>query len=468
MPPSASVDSDCLRAAGLAETSIAAWHTSLPDLTGEYETDQRQFSAFWANCRELLQRLPKKPHRNETEAAAAEILLRAGRAAREKFLVREHLRRILHKLTRSRSRFLRLDELVEAAADLVPGLVPTSAEIAIEAVEKQSDKDGVEVDQGIFIAHVLADEECGSHLCHAMLLPLEGVEDLLKDFSRSGVADLGPARLARRGNVVHLEAANPRFLNAEDDSTLETMEQAVDVAILDPASEIAVLRGGRVDHPKYRDKRVFGAGINLTHLYHGRIPLLWFLERDMGYVHKLLRGVAVPESVPDDVHGHGIEKPWVAAVHAFAIGGHCQVLLAVDYVLAASDAFLTLPARKEGIIPGLANLRLPRFVGDRIARQAIQYGRRLPCDSPEGRLICDDVVPPSEMEAAVERVAQRLTTAGAVSAVANRRAFRVGQEPLDLFRRYCSVYARDQAYALFSPALIANLERNWDAARRVP
>jgi hypothetical protein len=29
-----------------------------------------------------------------------------------------------------------------------------------------------------------------------------------------------------------------------------------------------------------------------------------------------------------------------------------------------------------------------------------------------------------------------------------------------------SVYAREQAYCLYSPALIDNLERNWDAANR--
>ena len=84
------------------------------------------------------------------------------------------------------------------------------------------------------------------------------------------------------------------------------------------------------------------------------------------------------------MHGRGIEKPWIAAVDAFAIGGHCQLLLAVDYVLAASDAFMTLPARKEGIIPGLANLRLPRFTGDRIARQAIQYERAAALRQPGG------------------------------------------------------------------------------------
>jgi thioesterase DpgC len=53
-----------------------------------------------------------------------------------------------------------------------------------------------------------------------------------------------------------------------------------------------------------------------------------------------------------------------------------------------------------------------------------------------------------------------------VSAAGNRRAFRAGEEPLDLFRRYMAVYAREQASCHFSPALIANLERNWDAASR--
>ena len=39
------------------------------------------------------------------------------------------------------------------------------------------------------------------------------------------------------------------------------------------------------------------------------------------------------------------------------------------------------------------------------------------------------------------------------SLVANRRALRVAQEPLDVFRRYMSDYAREQAHCLYSPAL---------------
>jgi thioesterase DpgC len=180
----------------------------------------------------------------------------------------------------------------------------------------------------------------------------------------------------------------------------------------------------------------------------------------------MLRGLAVGAAAPDEESGGTHEKPWIAGVDIFAIGGGCQYLLVMDYVVAGSDAYLTLPARKEGIIPGLANLRLPRFVGDRIARQAIMVGRRLDCDSPEGRMICDVIVPPGEVDAAVERTIEDFTGAGVVSAAGNRRAFRVGQEPLDLFRRYMAVYCREQAYCHFSPALIANLERHWNAAQR--
>jgi (3,5-dihydroxyphenyl)acetyl-CoA 1,2-dioxygenase len=465
MTPGAAPASMSMRAASLSETAVQEWSQALPAGTGDYESDVRRFGAFWSRSETLLLTLPHKLRRNETEHAAAEALLSVARASREGFLT-AHVDEIYGRLTNGSSIFRRLDDLVYAAAELVPGLVPTRAEVDAEAAHPQRGKDGAEIDQGLFLAHVLARPQIGGHLCHAMLLPRPECHALSAEFAARGSLDLGAARLTRRGKAAHLEMINPRFLNAEDDTTLAETELAVDVATLDRTTDIAVMRGIAVDNEKYRGKRIFGAGINLTRLYLGKIPFLWFLTRDLGYVHKLLRGVAMPDSKPDDVTGHGIEKLWIAAVDTFAIGGHCQALLCMDYVLAASDAFITLPARKEGIIPGFANLRLPRFTGDRIARQAILYERRLACDSAEGRLICDEIAPAAEMDAALDRVVAGLTSAGAVSAIGNRRAFRVAEEPLDLFRRYASVYAREQAYCHFSPALIANLERNWDARNR--
>jgi thioesterase DpgC len=273
----------------------------------------------------------------------------------------------------------------------------------------------------------------------------------------------------RRGRACVVNYVHPRFLNAEDETTLVGMETCVDIALLDDASDVVVLRGGEVDNPKYGGRRIFGAGINLTHLYHGRIPFIWYLQRDLGYVNKIYRGLCVAdEPPPDECGGATIEKLWIAAVEGFAIGGHCQVLLVCDYVIAERNAYLTLPARKEGIIPGAANLRLPRFTGDRIARQAILYERRIDCASPECALVCDAIVDSGTMDDALEELVRGLTSSGIVSAAGNRRAIRMGQEPLDLFRNYMAIYAREQAFCHFSPALISNLERYWNAHNRSP
>ncbi len=457
-----------LVAAGLASAEARDWLQAEPGETTDFPADRRKFSDYWQKSARLLGQLPPKPRRNAAEHAAGLVVAERAREARARFL-RRHGEAVYDALTVRRSRFVRVEELVIRAAEVVPGLVPTAQEIAAEDGLLQRDKSGLEIDQGLFVSAVLGSERCGPHLCHAMLLPRPDAQALLPQLERDGLVELSGASVRRVGKAAVVTQSNPRFLNAEDQTSLDGAEACVDLALLDRATEIAVMRGAAVEHPKYRGRRVFGAGINLTHLYHGRIPFVWYLQRDLGYVNKIYRGLAFADDAPpDEFGGRTLEKPWIAAVEAFAIGGHCQALLVMDYVLAERNAFLTLPARKEGIIPGAANMRLPRFTGDRIARQAIQYERRLECDSPEGRLICDEIVEPGAMDAAIERVVAGLTNSGVVSAAGNRRAFRITQEPLDMFRRYFAVYAREQAYCHFSPALIANLERHWNAQSRRP
>ncbi|HYZ22367.1 MAG TPA: enoyl-CoA hydratase/isomerase family protein [Rhodopila sp.] len=457
--------SDILTTAGLPAADAAAWQVAEPTPTADFAADRARFSSYWRLSDQLLVRLPSRPSRNAAEAEAAAHIHTQARAARDRFLHR-HAESVYHALTDTRTRFVRVEELVLRAADLIPGLVPDQAQLAAEAARKLKDKEGHEIDQGLLLAHILAHPACGTHLCHAMLLPHPDSAAALKTLRTRGEIDLGPVRVVRRGTAIHLLSRNPRYLNAEDQTIIAAMEIGVDIATLDPETSIAVLRGEPVQHPKYAGRRIFGSGINLTHLYQGTIPFIWYPRRELGFVHKYFRGVATPDRLPDDASGTGIEKPWVAAIEGWAIGGHCQILLTMDYVLAAQDAFITLPARKEGIIPGAANLRLPRFTGDRIARQLIQAERRLECDSPEGRLICDEIVPPDQMDAAIDRATTMLASAGAVGAIGNRRALRVGAEPLDLFRRYCAVYAREQASCHFSDALVRNLEQNWGADRR--
>ena len=420
---------------------------------GDFAADVAAFSTYWRAAREQLDRQP------------TEALKQAARAARFLFL-RTHASTLYDRLTDGRRKFVRLERLVYEAADVVPGLAPTRTEVAAESQLRQSEKEGVEIDQGILCNQFLADPACGLHLCHTMLLPREESAEALAKFLRDGRLDLGTAKVERQGKAAVLLLANPRFLNSEDLSTQSATEIGADVCILDPESQVAVLRGDFVPEGKYAGRRVFNAGINLTHLYYGKIPYLWFLIRDMGFVNKMTRGLARPDVTPDEVAGDSIEKLWISAVDTFAIGGGCQILLATDFNIAARDAYMTLPARKEGIIPAMANLRLARFLGDRLARQAIMYERRFECDSEEGRLICDEVVEPDAIDSTIDHVVERLTGSGVVGAIGNRRALRLAVEPLDKFRRYAALYAREQAYCHFSPALIANLEHYWNAANR--
>jgi thioesterase DpgC len=454
-----------LEHAGLPHRGVVMWLNAKPQFRDKFKRDAAVGTRFWRGGTNLLAKLPKKPLRTPEQQLAADIISLSCRDARERFLT-AHAESVYRKLTNKLEKFLRVDELAYEAAKLVPGLTPTQRQVNAESALMQSEKDGVEVDQGIFLAQVLAVPETGMHLCQAMLRPkIESIERA-HEFIKNGVVDFGLVKVERQGKAAVVMVKNPRFLNAEDDDTLDDTETATDIASFDPMSEICVLRGGAVDHPKYQGRKVFSAGINLTHLYRGKIPYLWYIRRDMGVVNKMLRGLAMGGASPDEVCGGTHEKPWIAGLDTFAIGGGCQYLLAMDYVVAGSDAYMTLPAHKEGIIPGAANLRLPRFVGVRIARQAILAGRRLDCDSSEGRMICDEVVPPGEVDAAVARAVEDLTGSGVVSAAGNRRAFRVGEEPLDTFRRYMAVYCREQAYCHFSPALIANLEKHWNVAQR--
>ncbi len=458
-------DAACLQRAGLDNGASAAWREALPADTGDFSGDCARYVRFWDLGAALLARLPAKPARTAAQVDAAGQIKQVSREARTRFLA-AHGTAVYDRLTRSRTRFVRVEQLVHDAAALIPGLTPSRALVAADAAQTQRDKEGHEIDQGIFVSSVLADARAGTHLCHAMLLPRPEALAQLAEYEASGRIDLGAAEVFRKGKASFVIQKNPRHLNAEDDSTIDAAEIAVDLALLDPHTQIGVLRGDYVQGGKYDGVRMLGSGINLTHLYYGKIPFIWYLQRDLGIVNKLFRGLAREDMTPDDVSGTTIEKPWVAAVEQFAIGGHCQYLLTMDYVLAARGAFLSLPARKEGIIPGAANMRLPRFTGERIARQAILYERRIECDSPAGRMICDEIVEPAEMDSAIERVIANFTGSGLVSAASNRRCFRVTQEPLDLFRRYFATYAREQAYCHFSPALIANLEMHWNAKSR--
>jgi (3,5-dihydroxyphenyl)acetyl-CoA 1,2-dioxygenase len=454
-----------LAAAGLSPADVEAWRASKAGPTGGLATSSAATCGYLARGEELRGRLPARAARTPAEAQAAEVISTALNEARAEFL-RANTDAVYSELTDDLRRPVRDEALVYAAAERWPGLVPSRAQMAAERARPLREKEGIEIAQGLFLSFVLASPRSGAHLVWSMLRPTEEALARLDDFRATGVADLGGTYLERRGRSAYIEIRNDRYLNAEDCDTLPTTEVAVDLALLDPEVEVGVIRGAVVTHPRYAGRRVFGAGLNLTHLYHGRIDYLFFVTRDLGYVNKLFRGLSSDEHRPGEPEDT-TEKLWVAAVETFAIGGACQILHTVDHVVAVRGTRLYLPARKEGILPGASNLRLARSVGDRLARQAILSGLEFEAGTPHGDLLCDEIVDSSdEMDAAVARRIETLTSSGLVNAAGNRRALRVGSEPLDLFRQYMATFCREQAICHLSPALVRNLEEHWNAHER--
>jgi thioesterase DpgC len=421
---------------------------------GELARARRALSQAAARTDERIASLPpagqRSPRQREIAAAAHD----AARSARSLFMD-THAEAVYDELTGCRGRYLRLPELVGAAAAGFPGLVPTADQMAAERARPQAGKEGREIDQGIFLRGVLRSPVAGPHLLDAMLAPTPRALRELPEFSRTGLADLGSVRVERANGAARLTMCRPDCLNAEDNRQVDDMETAVDLALLDPQVRVGLVRGAEMSHPRYRGRRVFSAGINLKELHAGGISLVDFLlRRELGYIHKLARGILADGG--SCWQSRTVAKPWVAAVDGFAIGGGMQLLLVFDHVLAAADAYFSLPAAQEGIVPGAANFRLARYAGPRLARQVILEGRRIWAAEPAARLIVDEVVEPAGLAEAIEKSLDRLQ---GPAVVANRRMLTLAAEPLDEFRHYMAEFAVQQALRLHGEDVIAKVGR---------
>ncbi len=400
------------------------------------------------------------PEARAVTAAAARLGDRDGAArtaardAADRFLA-EHADRLYDQVTGGRTRRLRLAEVCAAAAEAVPGLVPTPAEVEAEQRLAPADKEGLDVDQGILISHLLRSATAGPHLLASMRRPTARALALLPEFERTGVVALRSVRVERADGAAHLTMQRDDCLNAEDNEQVRDMETAVDLALLSPAVRVGVLRGGVMTHRRYAGRRVFSSGINLKRLHAGDISYVDFLlGREMGYLAKLVHGLSGDRDLAWDARP--AQKPWVAVVDSFAIGGGAQVLLACDRVIAERDAYFSVPAAQEGIIPGVANLRLGRVAGGRLSRQIILAGRRVMATDPAAELVFDEVVAPEEVDAAVKAEVLRMDSP---AVVANRRMLNLAEEPQEAFRRYLAEFAVEQARRLYSDDVLTKVHR---------
>ncbi len=103
------------------------------------------------------------------------------------------------------------------------------------------------------------------------------------------------------------------------------------------------------------------------------------------------------------------EKPLIAMVRGFCMGGGLGIALAADLRIAADDAVFGIPAARLGIAYDAVNLtNLVHLVGPSRAKDILLTARRVGAEEALSMGLVNTVVPKSELESAVAEITSRI------------------------------------------------------------
>lgn len=93
-----------------------------------------------------------------------------------------------------------------------------------------------------------------------------------------------------------------------------------------------------------------------------------------------------------------LEKPTIAAVRGYALGGGLELAMGADFRYLAEDAKVGQPEILLGIIPGAGGTqRLPRLVGYQVAKEMVYSGRHVEAAEAEAIGLADKVAPADDL-----------------------------------------------------------------------
>lgn len=104
-----------------------------------------------------------------------------------------------------------------------------------------------------------------------------------------------------------------------------------------------------------------------------------------------------------------LEKPVIAAISGFALGGGCELALSCDFRIAAENAKFGLPELKVGLIPGGGGTqRLPRLIGAGLAKELIFTGDFIDAGEAYRIGLVNKIFPTSSLMEEVRKIAGKI------------------------------------------------------------
>jgi|SRR5215208_121512 len=153
----------------------------------------------------------------------------------------------------------------------------------------------------------------------------------------------------------------PEVLNALDKEVAAELYTALDIANTDDKIKVIIITGA--------GERSFCAGGDIR--YVANIDPIE-AERYATFIHNLLNKI------------ENLEKPVIAAINGYALGGGCQLALACDIRIASSNAKIGQTEVTIGIPPGWGGTqRLSRIVGPAKAKELIYSGKMITAEEAE-------------------------------------------------------------------------------------
>lgn len=211
---------------------------------------------------------------------------------------------------------------------------------------------------------------------------------------------------ALNGGAAVLTINRPGTLNALDLPTLAALEAQMARAVADPGVKAIVLTG---------EGRAFVAGGDIADLNsrQGLAHYLEFGER----IHEVFRKV------------EDCDKPTIAAVNGWALGGGTELLLCTDLRIVARSAMLGLPEITLGLFPGAGgSQRLMRQVSPCKARELMFLGERITAEEAHRIGLVNQVVDDGAALDVALDMAQKLAARSAMVLKLLKRTLRDGAE----------------------------------------
>jgi enoyl-CoA hydratase len=124
-----------------------------------------------------------------------------------------------------------------------------------------------------------------------------------------------------------------------------------------------------------------------------------------------------------------LEKPVIAAVNGFCLGGGCEIAMGCDIIVASEKAKFGQTEINIGIIPGGGGTqRLQRLIGPCRAKELIFTGDIIRADEADRIGLVNRVVPMDELMSAAKEIAQKIAKKSAAALKLAKQAINYGMQ----------------------------------------